>query len=61
VTTTEPTPFSSLSWNLLPTARHMSEVFHAPLRLLHVDTVAAWRDRSHRKNDDSNPGQLLPR
>lgn len=42
-----PVDFSPLSWNLLPTARHMSEVFHAPLRLIHVDTGVGWRDPGH--------------
>jgi nucleotide-binding universal stress UspA family protein len=39
-----PVDFSSSSWKLLSTARHLAEAFHAPLRVVHVDTESRWRD-----------------
>ena len=39
-----PVDFSPQSWKLLSTGRLLAEAFHAPLRVVHVDTAARWRD-----------------
>lgn len=42
-----PVDFSPQSWQLLSTARQLAEAFHTPLRVVHVDTKARWRDAGH--------------
>ena len=39
-----PVDFTSLGWQVLPTAEQLAERFGTRLRLLHVDTASPWSD-----------------